>query len=72
LFYEDPVKVDSSPIFFAIKQGNLKIAEMILDHGGPSLFNARNSLGYTPMTYASSLNQHDIVNHLSLRGHYLN
>lgn len=72
LYYADPAKVDSSPIFFVIKQGNLIIAELILDKGGQSLTYIRNSLGFTPVTYASSLNQHDILNHLSLRGFDLN
>jgi hypothetical protein len=33
VYFEDPVKVDASPIFFAIKCGNLKAVEYICDTG---------------------------------------
>eukprot|EP00347_Sterkiella_histriomuscorum_P000748 403374657 len=71
LYYNDPVKSDSSPIFFAIKCGNLKMVELICD-SGIDLTMCQSSMGYSPITYASSLNQHEILNHLTLRGHDAN
>ena len=33
VYYQHPVKTDSSPILFAVKSKNLKVLEMICDRG---------------------------------------
>lgn len=72
LYINDPVKVDYSPIFIAIKTAQLPIIEMMADTAGKELDSYRDSQGYTPLMMSFKHALHDVVNYLSLRGCNLN
>lgn len=69
LYFNDPIKVDYSPIFMAVKIGHVGYIEMMcdaLDNGEIDTF--YDSQGYSPVMLAVKLGMHDIVNYLTLRG----
>jgi ankyrin repeat protein len=72
LYINDPVKVDYSPIFIAIRTSQIPIIEMMVDQCGGSLDEFRDSQGYSPFMLAVKLGLHDVLNYLSLRGVDLN
>jgi ankyrin repeat protein len=60
------VKVESSPVFLAIRMGNVKAIELMCDNN-IDFDIIRNSEGLTPIHLACDLGKDDIVSHLCLR-----
>eukprot|EP00347_Sterkiella_histriomuscorum_P012575 403368041 len=65
-----PQLEEYSPIFYAIRQGNLKVIEIMCD-SGLDFETIKNNEGYDPIHFAAVIDQDDIVNYLSLRKKYL-
>ena len=73
IYFRDPIKVDYSPVFMALKIEQVAYLEMMcdaIDRGQMDQF--LDSQGYTPLMIASKNGMHDVVNYLSLRGSDLN
>ncbi|CDW84797.1 ankyrin [Stylonychia lemnae] len=72
VYYNDPVKTDSSPVFFAIKCGNLKILEMMLDTGFDLThwhdLNQIDPQNETPLSRYVMFNNFDLAKKLISRG----
>ena len=69
LYYKDPIKVDYSPIFMAVKISQVAYLELMcdsLDRGELDKFT--DSQGYSPLMLAAKLGLHDVTNYLSIRG----
>jgi len=71
LFLRDPIRVDYSPVFVAVRTGSLAAIEMMCDTGA-QLDDFKESQGYTPLMLAAKLGAHEVANYLSLRGCDLN
>ena len=59
------VQKDISPIFLACEKENTDLLELICDHGCP--LSVVNSMGQTPLMFASQQKKSKVVNYLSLR-----
>lgn len=59
VYYPDITRTDLSPIFYAIKTGSIKAIELMCDKN-INLDGYKNSVGFTPLTFAVSLNQDEI------------
>ena len=70
-FYSDPIKVDYSPVFLAVKMSQVSVIEGMCDTGA-QMDEYKDSQGYTPLTLALKHGLHDVVNYLSLRGCNMN
>lgn len=62
----DPAQSEYSPLFQCIKLGNFPALEILCD-SGVNLDNMRDSLGFSPLTFAVKLNLDHIANYISLR-----
>src|SRR3569833_3153447 len=58
--FVDSERIENSPVFFCIKQGNLKIVEALCD-GKVNMDIIKDKDGYSPLTYAAKNNLLNIV-----------
>jgi ankyrin repeat protein len=71
LYYSDPIRVDYSPVFVAVKMAQMSSIELMCD-AGAKLDGFLDSQGYSPFMFAVKFGLHEVVNYLSLRGCDLN
>lgn len=71
VYLSDPVRVDYSPAFIAVRTAQIPAIELMCDEG-EQIDQFKDSQGYTPLMLAVRLGLHDIVNYLTLRGVDLN
>lgn len=55
MHYTDPLAIDNSPIFFAIRMGNAEAVRILTQTKKSLLLAVRNVEGKTPIDYAESL-----------------
>ena len=67
IYFSDPIRVDYSPIFIAIKTDNVKVVEALTDHADRNLDDYMDSQEYTPFPLALKHSYHDVIHYLSLR-----
>jgi ankyrin repeat protein len=65
LYIDDPIKVDYSPIFLAVRMKDIGILEVMCDTN-TDIDTVFDSLGYNPLTLAVKLDLHEVVSYLSL------
>lgn len=68
IFTPEPLRVDNSPIFYAVRTNFMEAVEIMADQGVDKLNFMQNSQGHNPMTYAASLKHFEMVNYLTGRG----
>lgn len=66
MYFKDPIRVDYSPIFIAIKMANVAILEHLCD-SHPNLDSFVDSQGHTPLMLAVKFKAHAVTNYLTLR-----
>lgn len=64
----DPMKVDNSAVFYAVRTNSQDALEIMADRGVDNLNFMTNTQGHNPLTYAASLKNFDLVNYLTSRG----
>ena len=69
---DDPLKIDNSPVFYAVRMNNQGALEAMADRIGIDQLNfMTNSQGHNPLTYAASLKNFELVNYLTGRGMHI-
>ena len=72
IYNNEPHKLDNSPVFFAVKAGNIDAMEVFVDIGGDQMNHYVNSTGLNPLMYAASIGNFQMVNYLTSRGLLIN
>ena len=69
IHFPDQLKMDNSPVFYAVRMNNQDALEIMADQTGIDKLNfMTNAAGHNPLTYAASLKMFDLVNYLTGRG----
>lgn len=68
VYINDPIWNEMSPVFYAIRLNNPSVLSVVLDsHQAKFLSHMKTAKGFTPIQYAQSLGQDEMVRLLSLR-----